>query len=439
MRPHNLIPWRLAVPSRAAIVTDIGRPHLAAVLLGALLVLSGCGTRVSRPADAAALQSVSPAAAGSEAVTIDSSSSRSSPAETAVAPAPPTTDVQPSGASRGGTQPVAGKAPTTTGSSVAAPGTSSARPHASGSVAPPTNKPETSGTPSPPIAPGPAGGAKAPIVLGQPGTFSGPAAAGLVGSIAGIQAWARTVNDRGGIDGHPVKVITVDDGGDRARAVANVKDLVERQGVSALIAEYAPITRSAYGQYLIDERIPVVGGDGATTEWASNPMYFLVGSNGHTTIAGTAYELAKTGKKKAAFLYCAEVPDCRTATGWFKDGAKDTGVDVVYEAQVSLAQPDFTAECLQAKNRGVEAIGLAADPNTIQRIAASCKRQGFQPLYLASHSMQTAGMAKFSGIEGGLLGAQPQMPWFVTSGTPAIGEYATAIKNMRRASVPART
>src|SRR5207248_1381541 len=103
-------------------------------------------------------------------------------------------------------------------------------------------------------------------------------------------------------------------------------------------------------------------------------------------------------------------------------------MEVVYEAKISLAQPDYTAECIQAKTHGAEAMWTMGDTNSVGRIARSCARQGFTPLYVNAHSIQDDAMAGFSGLEGGLVGTQPQAPWFLTSGTPGITEYTNAIR-----------
>ena len=65
-----------------------------------------------------------------------------------------------------------------------------------------------------------------PIVLGAIGGYTGNQAAsnGLVDDAS--MAWEKSVNARGGINGHPVKLIIKDDGADPAKALQ-----AQRQGV----------------------------------------------------------------------------------------------------------------------------------------------------------------------------------------------------------------
>lgn len=63
----------------------------------------------------------------------------------------------------------------------------------------------------------------------------------------------------------------------------------------------------------------------------------------------------KVGKgKKFEALICQETPSCaRFEKLWFDEGmAKQAGLQAAYRARVSIAQPDFTSECIGARNAG---------------------------------------------------------------------------------------
>lgn len=269
-------------------------------------------------------------------------------------------------------------------------------------------------------------GAKQPIVIGNVGTWSGPLGAGFAGAVVGSQLWARTVNEAGGIDGHPVKVISLDDAGDPSRSKANVKELVEKRGAVAFMADFSPITRSAHSDYLREKGIPVVAGDQGTPEWHKSPVYFRAGSNAMVLVYGAVYEAAHAGKRKLAFAYCVEIPDCKTASVVGRQAAGEQGMSMVYEAGISVGQPDFTAECLQAQRSGADTIYVLGDPNTVGRFTRSCDRQGYHPLFIGASAGIDSNLAKATGIQGGLRATQPQPPWFLRAGTPAIAAYAAA-------------
>jgi len=105
--------------------------------------------------------------------------------------------------------------------------------------------------------------------------------------------------------------------------------------------------------------------------------------------------------------------------------AKATGADLVYSAQISLAQPDFTSECLQAKQRGAQAIMLAMDPNAQSRVARSCTQQGYAPLWLGA-SMAIADVSKNDPNLNGLSGSVPIFPW-PAADTPGTQTFQAAV------------
>jgi branched-chain amino acid transport system substrate-binding protein len=235
------------------------------------------------------------------------------------------------------------------------------------------------------------------------------------------------MNEAGGIDGHPVKLIVSDDGADPGRGKANAKELVEKDGAIAFLAEFAPTARSAYADYMREKRIPVISGDQATTEFSTNPMYFPAGSNALVEVYGAIYEGKRLGAKRLAMLYCAEIAGCKVATTVARQAAQEQGVDYVYEGSISVAQPDYTAECLQARRAGADFVYPLGDPNTFARFARSCDRQGYHPMYMAVSAEQNDDLAKATGIQGGLIGAQPQISWFQREGTPGLAEFTQAM------------
>src|SRR5206468_7748556 len=88
--------------------------------------------------------------------------------------------------------------------------------------------------PAPGSRPGPAA-ARAPIVFGTFGTGSGVIGRAVQPIITADKAWSADVNARGGLAGHPVKLIFGDDGGDPAAALAIAKRMVEQDKVVAFV------------------------------------------------------------------------------------------------------------------------------------------------------------------------------------------------------------
>ena len=104
----------------------------------------------------------------------------------------------------------------------------------------------------------------------------------------------------------------------------------------------------------------------------------------------------------------------------------EVGGEIVYSADISLTQIDFTAECRAAQQAGVEVMFVGADPNTLLRWARSCARQNFFPQYVGLGVSVTEDVISERGLET-LLSVNPMFPFQGLSGG-AFDEYDQAIQ-----------
>jgi branched-chain amino acid transport system substrate-binding protein len=91
----------------------------------------------------------------------------------------------------------------------------------------------------------------------------------------------------------------------------------------------------------------------------------------------------------------------------------------------SIAAPDYTAECIQLRNAGAQAIYPLGDVGSIVRLAQSCGRQGYHPTWVTPSSDDS--MLKVPDFENAIA-VTTNFPWFMRSGPPAIQEYVNALQ-----------
>jgi branched-chain amino acid transport system substrate-binding protein len=204
----------------------------------------------------------------------------------------------------------------------------------------------------------------------------------------GAKAWVEDVNSRGGLGGHRVRLISADDGGNPNQALALAKRMVEQDKVQAFFAIHAPTTLQAVTPYLEQKKVPAFGTCPCNPIADQSPMSF----SPQTGELGLAWEhlapmLTYSDKRKAALLYCREVSLCTDLEQKISRFASQSGVEIVYRGQVSLAQPDYTAEMLQAKNAGADAVITVMDNASVLRALRAAHRQNYRPLI----SVQRAG------------------------------------------------
>jgi branched-chain amino acid transport system substrate-binding protein len=274
-------------------------------------------------------------------------------------------------------------------------------------------------------ASGPAGGTtaatKQPIRIGFIGARSGAAGVTVTSARDGWVVWAKAINAKGGINGHPVEVLVGDDGTNDTRGVAIARDFVENKGAIAL--SWASNDIHGLAAYAQQKRVPIIGVVEGQDVWATNPMMFPT-STGVTGGWGTLRAVKEIGATKAAVIYCVEAATCQTGAEAMKPYQDELGVKITYSAGASLTQPDFTAECIQARNSGAQAVIILMDQNSVVRFMQSCLRQGYKPSPVGPSN---DAMAKLPEMDG-LVATGANFPWFLRSGAPGVDEYVQALQ-----------
>jgi branched-chain amino acid transport system substrate-binding protein len=426
------------------------QPARLAIALCLLVALVGtaCGGRADKDKGATAAQAPSGEQPATPAAPTTPDPAATTPTETPAADsgaaAPAATD---SGAAASS---AASPKPATSGAASAAPksqgGTSPATRSAAaspsggssgGSSSSPQGSPSVPkpGVPAPPGGGGGGGGGStptgpatgSPVSLGTICECSGPAGASIGAGIASNQMVVKWINDNGGLNGHPIKLFVGDSNSDPNRYFGLVKQMVEENKVIAFMGQMAPLTVNAADKYLRDKGIPVVGGDGAHGLWFQSPVLFFPGPSYTTQAVGTAKLALALKTPKVAMFYCAEAQPCqlgRDALHSKLAQEKAPGFEIVYEAKVSLAQPDFSAECLQAKGKGAQAVIVFVDAAAASRTTRSCIQQGFKPQWLTSPL--TSAHADDPNNEG-MTNPVAVFPWFAED-TPAQKLFHDAVR-----------
>ena len=391
---------------------------VALAILTAGLLTAGCGTRVAEEEARPVAATARPGHAGSQPGTDPRFRPDVQAATDGVATAPtvgsatvPMTGPRSSSANEGPANQLQSKSPERRESGAPA-GSSS------------TGQPSLPSGPS--TAPGT--GPRSPILMASVGTY-----AGLVGTIfkpilEGAQLWVSVANAKGGVNGHQIKLIVYDDGGDPARHRAQVQEAVERKGVIGFFLNAEAISGASTVGYLEAKRIPVVGISLGEFYAYDSPMYFPQASAADELVKALpfsiAHQLIPRGKKRLGTIICVEAEFCDTAERLITEVAQKTGLEHVYRGRASLAQPDFTAECLSARNQNVEILAIGLDQNSVNRVTVACARQGYHPTYSTNIIVD---QHKDNPELAGAVGETIVFPWF-QSGTPATDEFQAAVR-----------
>jgi branched-chain amino acid transport system substrate-binding protein len=267
-------------------------------------------------------------------------------------------------------------------------------------------------------------GTKAPLVIGMVGWLSGIGGQTSTYARDTLVAWSKAVNARGGINGHPVQLLIADDGGNESRSVSIVQDFVENKKALAIVY-YSGGSAVGVSNYAKSKGVPIIGGNIIEPVWTQNPMLFPTNAATDGHFWGAARLLKNAGVQKVATVFCTEVAACGQSNDTFIRYAKEEGLDVVYQGRISFTQPDYTADCLQMRNAGAQAVVPITENSSTVRLAQSCGRQDYKPIY----DLQAVndGMAQIPEFDNAI-GNLATFPWFLHSGSPAIDEYVAALQ-----------
>nr|WP_271213896.1 ABC transporter substrate-binding protein [Rhodococcus wratislaviensis] len=262
-----------------------------------------------------------------------------------------------------------------------------------------------------------------PIVVGTVCGCSGVSAPthGRVDDVA--QAWAASVNDSGGINGHPVKVIVKDIGQEPSKALAAVKSLVEEEGAVAIVGPITGTTGS-WRQYVEEKGIPVIGGVPSDATFLASNNFYLAGSPNPVITYGLAKLAREEGTTKLGTVYCSESPVCADSDALAGKSAADVGIGY-FSVKAAAAAPNYTAVCQTMKNEGVDGLFLAHITSVDVRIAEDCHKIGYEPQFYSSAGAVGNEYMQSSATDG-LLFTQSNAPYFDPS-VPVVGKARETI------------
>ncbi len=258
----------------------------------------------------------------------------------------------------------------------------------------------------------PAGAATlAPVVLGDICSCTGVEASAIAPTSDVLQAWVAWTNAHGGIAGHKVDVIVKDDALNPAASLADVHELVAQDHIVGLFDNSGE--DPSWATYIRQQKVPVFGNPD-TLAGQDNPDFYPQGTTNGNAVFAEAVALKRAHLKRLADLYCVEIAVCASSVPPFKAAMKKVGygTTVVYQAGIAFAAPNYTAQCLAAKQAGATALTVGDASVIVSKVAMDCAQQGYDPIELGADGTVSSSWLTVAGMAGNI-DVQPDLPWFV--------------------------
>lgn len=280
-----------------------------------------------------------------------------------------------------------------------------------------------------------AGAAKAKgttIVIGTMEDETGTGSAGTitVGTDT-MNAWVKWTNAHGGIAGHPVKLYSENDNDDPAQAQSDLNTLVNQDHIVALVGQDAEGTEPTWDAYMQKAGVPVIGGSGYSLAWTTDSMFYPVTTTVLSNVWAGEFVAKHANLTKQALLQCNTSTVCLGALPLIELGAKQLGVDLVYNETASTTATDYTAQCLAMKSSGAQIVEATVNN---QLLARNCAAQGYHPVWeFANEDVTYSQMAATPQWNGGL-GFSNAFPFWQSY--PQTASYFSAMKKYASQYLP---
>ncbi|MGQ7846512.1 ABC transporter substrate-binding protein [Granulosicoccus sp. 3-233] len=144
------------------------------------------------------------------------------------------------------------------------------------------------------------------VVVGQSAAFEGPAMALGLGMRQGLQAAFAEVNEQGGVHGRRIELLTLNDGYEPDRAIANTRQLIEKDKVFALVGAVGTPTSKATQPLAKAAGVPFIGpftGAGFLRDADNTHVVNVRGTYDQETEAWIEHLTEDLGSKRIAILY----------------------------------------------------------------------------------------------------------------------------------------
>jgi len=230
--------------------------------------------------------------------------------------------------------------------------------------------------------------------IGATAAMTGPAAGTQAPVMAALRVYINALNARGGVNGHPVKLILLDDQAEPSKAAANAAQLIEQEKVilfinSSLSSTYAPTFAVAKRA-----QVPIYLAGGVCPKEVyppADPLEFCstaYGSGYDSRMALSFIKGEANGPAKLGFAAMA-IPLSRGEMDYAKSVAKDYGLTPLEVEVIPPPTADYTPYATKLKEAGADWVLSWAPWVTQVKTFEALRRLDWKGKYLAYAHIQS--------------------------------------------------
>lgn len=211
--------------------------------------------------------------------------------------------------------------------------------------------------------------------------------------IQGAKIAEKYFNDKGGVDGTPIKLVIQDTGGDEAGAINAFQILINQNKVVGIVGP--TLSQQAFSTGPVAERakVPVIAASNTAKGIPEIGDYIARVSAPVSIVAPNSLKAAlklNPKIKKVAVFYAQNDAFSKSETEIFQQAVKDKKLDIVTVQKFQTTDTDFQAQATNALNLKPDLIiisGLAADGGNLVR---QLRELGYQGIIVGGNGFNTS-------------------------------------------------
>ena len=225
------------------------------------------------------------------------------------------------------------------------------------------------------------------VVIGLTTPLSGPAAVWGTTALA-AEAWAKYINEQGGVQGRKIKTVVRDDGYNPGKAVANVNEF--KDSVFAVVGLLGTAVLNANKDNIAEAKLPTIWPYGNPQVFAKQPRekirtvfmaYPDYADEGEFLIQQAA---KLEGAKKVTVFFQNDDYGKGGLEGVKRGLKKLSGVSVVGEVSYEVTDRELSTHALKLRESGADTLVLYATPVQGATLVKELVKIGHRPKMFAS-------------------------------------------------------
>ncbi|MUG97362.1 ABC transporter substrate-binding protein [Scytonema sp. UIC 10036] len=210
--------------------------------------------------------------------------------------------------------------------------------------------------------------------------------------VAGAKIAEKYFNDKGGVNGTPIKLVFQDTSGDEAGAINAFQTLINKNKVVGIVGPTLSQQAFAADPFAEKAKVPVIGASNTAKGVPEIGDYVARVSAPVSIVAPNSVKAAlkqNPNIKKVAVFFAQNDVFSKSETEIFQKTVKDQGLEIITVQKFQTTDTDFQAQATNAINLKPDLViisGLAADGGNLIR---QLRELGYKGLIIAGNGLNT--------------------------------------------------